>query len=491
MATKKGIGLIAGAGLGAAAAAALRRRWSERGGDAAGSPGSEPGEAGVAFLDHLAEAVRIPTIGYEDPGRVDTASLQEFHEFLRDTYPRCHQRLRYETVARFSLLYEWEGRDPAAPPVLLMGHMDVVPVESGTEEGWPHGPFSGERDDRYLWGRGTIDDKGPVVAMFEAVEGLLAEGFEPDRTLYLAVGHDEETGGRAGAVAVAATLAERGVRFEFVLDEGGGIVEGLLPGATRPVGLIGIGEKGYLNVELVVEGGGGHSSVPPPSTTVGRLAAAVHRLEQSPMPARLGVQSGFFTAVAPALGGAQGQVLRNAGRLGPLVERKLAALPASNALIRTTAAVTMIEGGEKPNVLPQQASAVVNFRLLPGDDIDGVLAHVRGVVGGDVTVRPLEGGFTADPSPLSSPDSAAFEMISATITELYPDVVLAPWILMGATDSRHYQAIADNVYRFAPFTLTPEDMSRIHGTGERVRLADAERAVAFFRRLLRRACGEG
>ena len=151
----------------------------------------------------------------------------------------------------------------------------------------------------------------------------------------------------------------------------------------------------------------------------------------------------------------------------------------------------MIEGGIKPNVLPQRASAVVNFRLLPGDDIEGVLAHVHRVVGDGVTVRPLEGGFTADPSPLSSPDSAAFAMISETITELCPDVVVAPWILMGATDSRHYQAIADDIYRFAPFTLTPEDLGRVHGSGERVRLADADRAVAFFRRLVQRACGEG
>ena len=487
MATKKGIGLIAGAGVGAAAAAALRRRWAERGRGSSGTRAAAPGAAGEAFLDHLAEAVRITTIGHEDPQRIDTVAFQEFHDFLRATYPRCHQHLRVETVAGYSLLYEWEGRDPAAAPILLMGHMDVVPVESGTEEDWPFGPFAGERDERYLWGRGAIDDKGAVIALFEAVEGLLAGGFQPRRTVYLAVGHDEETGGAGGAIAVAGFLAERGIRFEFVLDEGGAVVEDLLPGATRPVGLVGIGEKGYLNVELTAESAGGHSSVPPPSTAVGRLAAAVHRLEQNPMRARLPVQSAFFNAVAPALGRAQGLVLRYADRLGPLVERKLSASPASNALIRTTAAVTMIDGGVKPNVLPQQARAVANFRVLPGDDLDAVLAHVRQVVGTGISVRPLEGGFTSDPSPLSSPDSAAFEMIAATITDLFPEVVVAPWILMGATDSRHYQAIADDVYRFAPFTLTPEDMARIHGTGERVRLSDADTAVAFYRSLVERA----
>jgi carboxypeptidase PM20D1 len=484
---KKGIKLIAGAGVGAAAAAALRRRWAGR--RAAGEPEVPPGSAGRAFLDHLAEAVRIRTISDEDRSRIDPGPFDEFHTFLERTYPRVHRQLRREVVAGHSLLFTWEGTDPVAPAVLLMGHMDVVPVESGTEGDWEHPPFAAERDERHLWGRGTLDDKGSVIALCEAVESLLGEDFRPDVTLYLAFGHDEEIGGGEGATAVAALLASRGIHLDFVLDEGGAVVSGLLPGVSSPVALVGIGEKGYLNVEMVAEGGGGHSSVPPRHTAVGLLAAAVGRLEASPMPAHLEVQAGFFAALAPALGGIKGLALRNADRLGPLLERRLAALPPGNALIRTTAAVTMIQGGVKPNILPQSARAVVNFRVLPGDTVAGVLAHARAVVGEEIAVRRIDGGFSPEPSALSDTGSASYRVVAETIGEVFPGTTVAPWIVMGATDSRHFIPVADGVYRFSPFRLSTEDLSRVHGTGERMRLADADGAVAFYRRLVMRACG--
>jgi carboxypeptidase PM20D1 len=488
MGKKTSIGLVAGAGLGAAAAAALRRRWTGRA-PGTGGESPAPGPSGEAFLEHLAEGVRIPTISHEDPDRVDSASFAEFHEFLRATYPRTFDRLRTAVVAGHSLLLEWEGRDPLAPPILLLSHLDVVPVEAGTEDDWPQPPFAGVRDEEHLWGRGTIDDKGPLVGMFEAVEGLLAEGFEPEVTLFLAIGHDEEVGGARGAAAIAEVLAGRGIRFEFVLDEGGAVVESFFPEAEGSFALIGIGEKGYLDVELVATAEGGHSSVPPAHTAVGRLAAAVYRLENHPMPARVGVQAAFFTALAPALPGVQGVALRNAVRLGPLVERRLAALPHGNALIRTTAAVTMIDGGVKPNVLPQRARAVVNFRILPGDTIEGVLEYVQRVVGDDIEVNELESGFSGSPPPLATTDSAAYGLLTETVAEVFPGCLPAPWILMGATDSRHYVTLADDVYRFAPFRMTPDDMGRVHGTGERIRLADAEGVIAFYRRLIGRACG--
>lgn len=487
---KKGLGLIAGAGLGAAAAAALRRRWTTR--QAPSAPEAPvPGSAGRALLDHLAEAVRIRTISEEDRARIDWAPFDEFHAFLERTYPRVHRELRREVVAGHSLLFTWEGADPAAPPVLLMGHMDVVPVEPGTEGDWEHPPFAGERDEEFLWGRGSIDDKGSVLACFEAVEALLAEGFHPDVTLYLAVGHDEEIGGGEGAAVVSALLASRGVHLDFVLDEGGAVVSGFLPGLKVPLALLGIGEKGYLNVELVAEGGGGHSSTPPAHTAIGLLAAAVQRLEAAPMPTHLELQAPFFAAVASAVGGLPGLALRHLDRLGPLVERRLSALPAGNALIRTTSAVTMIRGGVKPNQLPQSARAVANFRLLPGDTAAGVLAHVRRAVGESIVVRQAESGFSAEPSALADVESASYRLIVETIEECFPGARVAPWIVQGATDSRHYLPIAENVYRFGPFRFTTDDQSRMHGTGERFRLADAEGAVAFYRSLVGRACGAG
>lgn len=488
--SKKGMGLVAGAGLGAAAAAALRRRWAGRRPSAA-PEASAPGETGRVMLDHLAEAVRIRTISREDRSLIDWEPFNEFHAFLERTYPLVHRDLRREAVAGHSLLYTWEGADPAVPAVLLMGHLDVVGIEPGTEGDWEHPPFAGESDGEYLWGRGTTDDKGSVIALFEAVESLLAEGFRPDVTVYLAIGHDEEIGGTEGAAAIAALLASRDVHLDFVLDEGGAVVSNLLPGVSGSVALLGIGEKGYLNVELLAGGSGGHSSVPPPHTAIGLLAAAVQRLEAAPMPARLDVQAGFFAALGPAVGGLAGLALRNLERLGPVVERRLSALPSGNALIRTTTAVTMIEGGVKPNQLPQSARAVVNFRLLPGDTVAGVLAHVRQVVGEGIAVRQLEGGFSAEPSRLADTESASYRVVAETIGEVFPGATVAPWIVMGATDSRHYLPVAENVYRFGPFRFTPDDMSRMHGTGERMALADADGAIIFYRHLVQRACGAG
>ena len=485
---KRGMKIVAGAGVGAAAAAALRRRWAGRRGT--GAPAvPEPGSPGDRYLEHLAAAVRIPTISNEDRSRIDPAPFTAFPAFLESSYQLVHEHLAREVVAGHSLLYKWEGADPDAPAVLLMGHMDVVEIEPGTESAWPHPPFAAERDEEFLWGRGTLDDKCSVIAIFEAVEGLLAEGFRPDVTLYLAIGHDEEIGGGQGAAAVAALLGFRQVHLDFVLDEGGAVVSSLLPGITRPVALVGIGEKGYLNRELIAEGPGGHSSVPPAHTAVGALAAAVARLEANRLPARLDSQAGFLAALGPVLGGLNGLVLRHADRARRLVERRLAATPPGNALIRTTTAVTMIEGGVKPNVLPQSARAVANFRVIPGDTVAGVLAHVQQVVGEGVTVRQLPGGFSAEPSPLSSTGSEAYRVVVETIGEAFPDAAVAPWIVMGATDARHYIPIAADVYRFSPFRLTPADMSRMHGTGERLRLSDADGALAFYRALVQKACG--
>lgn len=439
----------------------------------------------------MAEAIRIPTVAHEDRSCDDTEALGQMHTFLAETYPLVHQYLHREVVAEHSLLYRWDGRDASASPVLLMAHIDVVPVEPGTEDDWEHPPFSGERADGFVWGRGAVDDKGALVAIFEAVESLLAQGFEPDTTLYISIGHDEEIGGGLGASSVARLLADRGVRLDFVLDEGGAVAVDMLPGAKAPVALLGIGEKGYLNVELTATDAGGHSSVPPKSTAVGKLAAAIRALEQHPMPARLEVQRGFFEAIAVVLPAPQAVAVRNPDLFSRLIERRMSAAPQTNALIRTTTAVTMAEGGVKPNLLPQQARAVANFRIMPGDTPASVIAHVRSQVGEGVTARPLAAGFTSDPSPLSDPESAAFRLIADVIGDVFDGVAVAPWILMGATDSRYFAPIADNVYRFTPFRMGPTDLQRIHGTGERVRVDDADPAVAFYERLVRRACGPG
>ena len=492
MTSRKKVGLIAGAGIGAAAAVALRRRWA--GSDEDGSvsatptPAASPDALGRAFLAHLAEAVQIPTVSYEDADRVDFDRFAEFRDFLIHTYPLTHERLDRELVADHSLLYTWSGTDDSLKPVVLMAHQDVVPVEPGTEGEWEEPPFSGEQTEHYLYGRGSLDDKGSLVGIFEAVESLLGEGFEPRPTVFIVCGHDEETGG-TGAAAIAALLQDRGVHCSLVLDEGGAVAVDFFPGVDVPVALIGIGEKGYVNVELTGRGLGGHSSAPPGSTAIGIVAAAVKAIEDQPMPARLDAQRGFFSVLADLTPGQKSMPMKRPDLFGALIERRMSAQPMTNALIRTTGAATMVWGGVKPNVLPQEATALINFRVMPGDTVGDVLDHVRGVVGSEVEVSVSESSFSADPPPLADPDSAEFDLVADVVREHFEVGAVAPWILTGATDSRHFVSIADQVLRFVPLVVTADDFKRFHGTGERIRRSDADAVVGFYRSILQRAGG--
>ncbi len=260
--------------------------------------------------------------------------------------------------------------------------MDVVPVEPGSAGAWQHPPFSGAIADGFVWGRGTLDDKVSVLATLEAIELLLADGFTPERTIYLAFGHDEEIDGRHGAAAIAAVLAERGVRLGFTLDEGGIIAHDIVPGVAPPVALIGVAEKGYLSLKLSVEAEDcGHSSMPPRTTVIGRLAGAIHRLESNPMAANLAPSMiDMFDQLADEMPFMLGLAVSNRWLFAPLVESRLSESPSSDAAIRTTTAVTMFNAGVKANVLPCAAEAVVNFRILSSDSVASVTEHVRQVI---------------------------------------------------------------------------------------------------------------
>jgi carboxypeptidase PM20D1 len=454
-------------------------------GDAQGpAPAAAAFTAPAGAAERLAEAIRIPTVSPQDSARVDTAAFAAFHALLQQRFPRVHARLRRETVGRYSLLYTWPGTDPSLPPVLLMGHMDVVPVEPGTEARWARPPFSGAMADGFVWGRGALDDKVSVMGTLEAVEMLLAEGFAPRRTVLLAYGHDEETGGR-GAQRIAALLRGRGVRPLLVLDEGGIVGQGLMPGVDRPTALVGIAEKGFVSVELTAEAAGGHSSMPPRHGSIGRLSAAIQRLEDSPMPARLdGPTLQLFGRIGPELPFAQRMVFANLWLTRPLVIRTLEGAPSTNAVIRTTTAPTIFQAGTRENVLPSRARAVVNFRILPGDRVVDVLAHVQRTVGDTaVRVRVME-GFSSEPSPVSRTDDEPFRLLERSIRQFAPDAVVAPYLVVGGTDARHFHALSEHVYRFMPVRVTQDDLDRIHGTDERIAVRDYAAAIGFYRQLL-------
>lgn len=442
-----------------------------------------------AVVERLAAAIRIPTLSHQDPAEDDPAAFQAFREHLERSYPALHAGLRRELVNERSLLYTWQGRDPSLSGVVLMAHQDVVPVEPGTEDAWDHPPFSGAVAGGFVWGRGTLDTKAKLTAICEAVDLLAREGFQPKRTTHLFFGHDEEVGGRAGALAAVERFEAEGRRFDWVLDEGGTIAVGIVPGVARPVALIGIAEKGYLTLGLTATAEGGHSSMPPPNTAIGILAAGIERLEASPLPAAVrGATRHFLAAIAPEMELPMRTAVANADLLEPLLLRALSGSPRSNATIRTTTAVTMIQAGVKENALPASARAVANFRLLPGDTIDGVTEHVRRAVADPrIAVEVLPGSHALEPSPESRVDSEGFALLTRTLQELHPDAVIAPNLVLGGTDARYFRSVSDSVYRFGPLRLGPDDLKRPHGTNERIDVKDYVDSIHFYVRLLRNA----
>jgi carboxypeptidase PM20D1 len=434
---------------------------------------------------HLSQAVTFKTISYQDASKFDKAEFIAFHRFLEKTYPKIHAKLKRETVNGYSLLYTWKGTDTAQKPILLMAHMDVVPVEPGTDSKWTRGAFSGDITDGYIWGRGTLDIKVAVIGILEAVENLLEKGIQPRRTVYLAFGHDEEIGGRAGAVRIVELLSSRGVRLDFVLDEGGSITDGIIKGINAPVALVGIAEKGYLSVEFTVESEGGHSSMPPKETAAGIIATAISRLQKNPFPEKIsGVTELMFKHLGPEMSPGNRVALSNMWLLGGLVKSQLSASNAMAAALHTTIAPTMLQGSVKENILPSKAVAVVNFRILPGDSIAGVIDYVKKTVDDPrVSIKTL--GWADEPSPISDPESANFMNIHKTIKQIFPGMVVTPYLVLGATDSRHYTKISDQVFRFTPTWMKPEDLKRAHGINERVAVSNFEQCVKFFSQLLR------
>ncbi|WP_342380629.1 M20 family peptidase [Myxococcus stipitatus] len=455
---------------------------SRQGAAEAGTPLVLDAEAASA---RLAGALRLETVAASEGQPANDAAFQALKAYLREHFPRVHAALKCEPVGAHSLLYTWPGTDASLRPVLLLGHLDVVPVAAGGDSGWVHPPFSGVVADGYVWGRGALDDKGSVLGQLEAVEALLAAGERPRRTVLFAFGADEEVGGLEGAVAIATLLKERGVRLESVLDEGGVIMSGTVPGVSAPVALVGTSEKGFVSVELKVKGEGGHSSMPPPSTAVGVLARAVSKLESTPMPARLaGGSRELFERVGPEMGFGMKLLFANLWLTEPLVVKQLSARPTTNAAVRTTTAVTVFEGGVKDNVLPSGARAVVNFRILPGDSVEGVLAHVRETVD-DARVEVGTLAFQSEPSPVSPTDSDSWRHLERSVRQVFPQVVVSPYLNVAATDSRHFVGLSDHVYRFFPAHLQREDLARIHGQDERISVAGYLDAVRFYAAYLR------
>jgi carboxypeptidase PM20D1 len=437
------------------------------------SPTTDPA---VAKLQAL---VRIPTVSDRDRARVDVTAFDRLLAELRTQFPLLHQRLEVTRIETHGLLMRWPGRSRHRP-VVLMAHLDVVPVDESAP--WRHPAFSAEVSDGAIWGRGTLDDKGCVAAICEAVERLLEAGHVPAQDVWLSFGCDEEVSGTA-AMTTVDELVRRDVRPWLVLDEGGAVAHEAFPGVKRPVAAIGVAEKGTTGVELRVEGRGGHASTPGRNGPTVKLARAILRIDRSPMPARVPETTvELLRRLAPHLPLPLRPVMRRADRIQPLLARALTSAGAeAAAMARTTFAVTMLEGSPALNVIASSATAGVNVRVMPGDSVDDVLAHLRKVVRDpDVGIRVVERGEASQVSPVDD----RFELLARLVARHFPDAVVAPYVQTGATDSRHFTRICEHVYRFAPFRMTALQRRAVHSYDEHLRVDAFLAGIEWYQALL-------
>ncbi|HXH79978.1 M20/M25/M40 family metallo-hydrolase [Nocardioides sp.] len=441
-----------------------------------------PTDRVVAKLQAL---VRIPTVSDRDPALVDAAAFARLLGELADQFPRVHAQLELTRVDTHGLLFRWPGESDDRP-IVLMAHLDVVPVDEAAP--WQHPPFDAVIADSptgaAIWGRGTLDDKGCVVAICEAIELLLEEGFSPAQDVWLSFGCDEEVSGTAAVEAVA-ELRRRGVTPWFVLDEGGAVVSEALPGLKFPLAVIGVAEKGTTSLELVAEGRGGHASTPAAWGPTARIARAIVRLEKASFPASVPEpMREMLRRIAPRTQVPLRQILAHVDRLDRPVTRVFTALgPEAAAMTRTTLAATTLSGSPALNVIASTARAGLNVRIMPGETVAGVVDRVRMFVA-DKSIR-VDVVDAGEPSPVSPMDEA-FELLEECISEVFPDAVPTPYVMMAATDSRHFTQISERVYRFAPFRMTKAQRQAIHSYDEHLGINDLIDGVTWYRSLIER-----
>jgi len=441
-----------------------------------------------AVLDRFSRALQIPTISYDDTSKLDHAAFQDFHQHLAQSFPVVHTKTTLTKFQDYSMVFHLKGQNSQLKPALFMGHMDVVPVDEQTKDQWLQPPFSGNVVDGVIWGRGAIDDKVSVLALMESLESYLTQNIVPQRDIYFAFGHDEETGGK-GAIAIAQYFAEQGIKFEFILDEGGVISDGIIPGTTQPIGLVGVAEKGFVNFRLTVKGDGGHSSQPPAHTAAGILANAIVNVENNPFDARLEFFDLMFDNIGYSMPLSQRLPLANLWLFEPVVLSTLLKSSSSAAIARTTTAVTMLQGSTKSNVLPTIATAVVNFRILPGDTVNSIQAHLERVIDDPRVVLSTE--LANEASAVSPTDNIGFKLIESSIRRLDDSVLVTPYLVVGATDSRHFQHLSENIYRFMMVSLNPETLKQFHGLNEQIAVNDYLNAIQFYYAMLEQtASGE-
>jgi len=432
-----------------------------------------------ASVSALGQLVRCKTVSNADPALEDDAEFEKLIGLLPGLYPRVFETCSFDRLPGRALLFCWKGKNHDAPSV-MMAHYDVVPVD---ESGWDKPPFEAIIENGVMWGRGTLDTKVTFNSVLSAAEHLIGRGFTPENDVYFAFSGGEEVSG-PGAVNIVNWFVDNGITPALVVDEGGAVVEGVFPGVNKPCGLIGIAEKGMMNMTFTVKSAGGHASAPKPHTPVGVLSQACCRLENKPFPMHVeGPAAKMFDTLGRYSTPLYRVIFANMwlfkGVLDLLAKKSGGEM---NALLRTTVAFTQASGSAAPNVIPPQASMTANMRLNPHDSIESATAYLKKTIRNDaITLTP---GTAMEPSPISETDCPAFNKVAAAVYNTWPGCVVAPYLMVQCSDSRHYRDLSNHVYRFSAMDLTSEERATIHGNNERIRLETVRRAVEFYVRLM-------
>ena len=413
-----------------------------------------------------------------------------FQELLQQSFPAFHAATERTVLGPYGVLYRWPGAsdaDATEKPVLLLAHYDVVPVE---REKWTVEPFGAQVKDGYIWSRGALDTKNTLIGALEAAEALAERGFRPKRDLWFSFGGDEERWGASGAKRAAAWFAERGISFAWTLDEGSIVADGLLPGIQKPLGLVGVEEKGFLNIVLTVRQKPGHASMPPRVQAAAVLGRAFVRLSRRPFPFRLTpTVEAFFRNLAPYASGIRAVAMANPRVFAALLFASAANSPQTAALLRTSVAMTMLQGSPAGNVMPSEVKAVLNLRLLPGWTMEKAVDFVRRAIA-DPRVEVAVSTMGAGNNPVLAKTEVAvgrgtgWTEISDAIHRSFPEAAVMPFLVTVTTDSRHYARVCDAVYRFAPLKLNSEELARIHGHDERISIENFTAGIEFYRSLI-------
>ena len=437
---------------------------------------------GDRAIENLRELVRCKTVSYKNRELEDNGEFQKLISKLPYLYPNVFSHCGFTELDDRALLFKWEGKNHANPTI-LMAHYDVVPVD---EKGWDKPPFEAILENGIIWGRGTLDTKVTFNGVLFSAETLIEEGFVPENDIYFAFSGGEEVNGK-GASNIVDFFEKEGITPALVVDEGGAVVENVFPGVKQPCAVVGIAEKGMMDVKYTCKSNGGHASAPKPHTPLVELSNACCSIESNPFKSHLTKPvAEMFDTLGRYSSFVYRMIFANLWIFSPVLDMICKKSGGElNALMRTTVAFTQAQGSDATNVIPPEATLVSNIRLNPDDNMESALEYLKKTVDNkNVEIEILHG---MNPSRISQTDCEAWDRVAKAVVSTWKGSIVSPYLMVQCSDSRHYGRISDKVYRFSAMDLTGEERSTIHGNNERIRVETAKKAVEFYLRLMKQS----